>query len=333
MAGTSRSRMAWTGRFVLAHLPIGLFGMVMGLAGTALATQRVAHGSGAMKGVATVLAPGVAGLALLIFAGMLLLYGAKCVRSSAAVVEEWHHPVRLNFFPAVTISVALIATLLVPVVPSVANVLWIVAAGGHAIAFIHVVSSWMGPRTIPVAALNPAWFIPAVGNVVMPLAGVPLGYPALSWLFFGVGIVFWLLLLPMIVHRFVFEEPLPPKLTPTVAILIAPPAVGFIAYLRLAGALDGPAQMLFGATLAFAALVVAASGRIAKSPFGVPWWALSFPSAALTIAVLNYGDRIGSSMIVAAGEVLWGLLLALIAMLLVRTVRAHARGEIFVKEG
>jgi tellurite resistance protein len=318
----------------LAHMPVGLFGMVMGLAGTTLASQQAARAAGGLLAtLADKVALGMAGITLAVGSFIFLAYAIKLMRHPHAVVEEWHHHVRINFFPAASIALALMATMLLPFAPNAARVMWIIAAVGHAIGFVGVVSSWMGPRTIPVATLNPAWFIPAVGNVVMPVAGVQLGYPSVSWLFFGTGIMFWLVLLPMIVHRFVFEAPLPPKLVPTLAILIAPPAVAFIAYFKLTGGtLDAGAQVLFGATLAFAALVAAAAGRIAKAPFGVPFWALSFPSAALTIATLTYGEKTANAAVTYAGLALWALLVTLIATLLVRTLVAQVRGQICVPE-
>jgi tellurite resistance protein len=119
---------------------------------------------------------------------------------------------------------------------------------------------------------------------------------------------------------------------PTLAILMAPPAVAFLAYLRLAGALDGAAHVLFAGALAFAALVIAHARDIARAPFGVPWWALSFPSAGLTLATMAYGERIGSAAVVHAGLALWAVLLALIAFLLVRTTVALVGGKLLVPE-
>ncbi|KAA5602879.1 SLAC1 anion channel family protein [Blastochloris sulfoviridis] len=317
----------------LAHMPVGLFGMVMGLAGTTLASQAAARAlGGGLAVTAQWIALTAAGITLAVGSFIFLAYFIKLLRYPHAVVAEWHHHVRINFFPAASIALALVATMLLPHAPGVARVVWIIAAIGHAIGFVGVVSHWMGPRTIPVATLNPAWFIPAVGNVVMPIAGVDLGYLSVSWLFFGTGLMFWLVLLPMVIHRFVFEAPLPPKLVPTLAILIAPPAVAFIAYVKLTGGLDAGAQVLFGATIAFALLVVAAAGRIAKAPFGVPFWALSFPTAGLTIATLTYGAKAGIPGVTFAGLGLWAFLLVLIVVLLVRTLVAQAQGRICVPE-
>ena|GEM_PF-3316996 len=71
--------------------------------------------------------------------------------------------------------------------------------------------------------------------MLVPVAGVPLGYTDISWFFFSIGILFWGMLLTIIFYRVLFDNPLEERLMPTLFILIAPPAVGFIAYTRLTG--------------------------------------------------------------------------------------------------
>ena len=112
---------------------------------------------------------------------------------------------------------------------------------------LYVLHVWFNHEHLKIAHLNPAWFIPAVGNILVPIAGVGLGYIELSWFFFSIGILFWIVLFTIIMNRVLFHEPLPAKLAPTLFILIAPPAVGFVSYIGLTGGggIDGFARILF----------------------------------------------------------------------------------------
>lgn len=169
-----------------------------------------------------------------------------------------------------------------------------------------------------------------MGNIVVPVAGVPLGFPETSWLFFSTGLVFWLVLLTLVMNRLIFHDPLPGKLIPTLAILVAPPAVGFLAWLQLnGGTVDAAARILYSTALAFFALAATQAPRLRSVPFALSWWALSFPSAALTIATLRYADLTQSSGHRVAGLVLLAGLVTLIAGLLIQTGRAIVRGDIF----
>ncbi|KUF09397.1 SLAC1 anion channel family protein [Pseudoponticoccus marisrubri] len=304
----------------LEHFPVPFFAAVMGLSGLTLAL----HAAGAETASIGALA-----LTLLVFAALAGLYTLKALRYPQAVAAEWRHPVKLAFFPAISISLLLIATALRPVSEELARGVWLTGAAAQGALTLAVLSNWIGHRPFQTMHISPAWFIPAVGNVVAPVAGVALGFPETSWVFFSAGLIFWLVLLVLVMNRLVFHDPLPGRMVPTLAILIAPPAVAFLAWLQLnGGVLDAFARILFGAALVFLGLAATQAAKLRGLPFALSWWALSFPVAALTIATLRFGALAPSPGHVLAGRIGLAVLCAIVALLLVRTLRAIARGEI-----
>lgn len=304
----------------LEHFPNSFFGMTMGLFGFALALR-----SGGFQLPSA--AVGYAALAVLVVLGG--LFALKGVRHPAAVVAEWGHPVRLAFFPAMSISLLLLATFLREGATALAHPVWIVGAAAQAILTLAVVNAWISHRAFGPGQLSPAWFIPAVGNVIVPLAGVPLGHVELSWYFFAVGILFWIVLLTLVFNRLIFHDPLPGKLRPTLVILIAPPAVAYLSWLLLnGGEVDATARMLLNIGYFFAALVALQVPALAKLPFALSFWALSFPLAALTTASFRHAALTGSGFHRGIGLLLLGTLLLTIAGLVVRTIRAAMANEI-----
>jgi tellurite resistance protein len=181
--------------------------------------------------------------------------------------------------------------------------------------------------------ISPAWFIPAVGNVVVPVAGVPLGFVELSWLFFSAGLVFWIVLLTLVVNRLIFHDPLPARLLPTLVILIAPPAVAFLAWAQLTGGGDDPVgRILLNAAYVFAAIVALQVPALARLPFALSFWALSFPVAALAIASLRFGALAQSVPHTWIGAGVLVLLVAVVLGLMARTALAVTRREICLPE-
>jgi tellurite resistance protein len=267
-----------------------------------------------------------------VFALVAMVYALKAALHPGHVGAEWAHPVRIAFFPAISISMLLIATAAAQDFPQEARWLWMAGTVLQGALTLAVVSAWIGHRPYQHVHLSPAWFIPAVGNVIVPVAGVGFGFPEISWLFFSVGIVFWIVLLTLVFNRLVFHDPLPGRLAPTLVILIAPPAVAFVAYLRLGGEIDPFARILLNAGYLFFAVVLTQAGRLPRLPFALSFWALSFPIAALTIASFLYAERTGSEAHALIGFALWGLLGAIVLTLGLRTLVAIARGEICVKE-
>ncbi len=308
----------------LREFPISFFAIVMGLSGLTLATRAAEHALGLAPQASVWMLAASAG----VFALVAMLYLAKGLSHPDAVREEWAHPARIAFFPAVSISMLLIATAAAPVLPDQARLLWIAGAAGQAALTLAVVASWIGHRPFQPAMLSPAWFIPAVGNVIAPVAGVGFGFPELSWLFFSAGMLFWIVLLTLVFNRLVFHDPLPGRLTPTLVILIAPPAVAFVAYLRLGAEVDAFARVLLNAGYLFLAVVATQVGKFARLPFALSFWALSFPVAALAIASFLFAERTGSAVHEGIGLGLWLLLAAIVAGLAIRTLAAVARGEI-----
>ncbi|WP_370642084.1 SLAC1 anion channel family protein [Yoonia sp. I 8.24] len=237
----------------LENYPITLFAIGMGMMGLTLALHAAETSYGAGHGISTVmLAVSIAMLAAI--AGG---YTAKAIWHPQKVAEEWRHPVKIAFFPAVSISFLLLSTALVDLAPGIAKPLWILATALQGILALWVIAAWIGHRPFKPAMMTPAWFIPAVGNVIVPLAGVRLGYVESSWLFFSGGLVFWVVLLTLVMNRLMFHDPMPGKMVPTLMILVAPPAVAFSAWMQLNGGAVGPfGHFLLSAAYVFALLVV-----------------------------------------------------------------------------
>lgn len=308
----------------LAHYPITFFATVMGMLGLTLALRASEHAfhltfhlSVYVRAVSAVLLIAVA-----------LGYAAKVATQFKMAAWEWHHPVRLAFFPTISISLILMSIATLPDYPALAEGLWLVGTLLQGVLALLVISDWIGHRDFKPGHLNAAWFIPPVGNILVPIAGGPLGYTDVSWLFFSGGLLFWIVLLALVMNRLTFHDPLPGRLQPTLVILIAPPAVGFISWLRLQGELDILAMFLINAAYVFALIVATQLPKILRLPFALSFWALSFPMAALTIATFLYAEKTGSAFHTYLGAGLLAALVVVIVALVARTALAISRHEI-----
>ena len=312
----------------LENFPVTFFAVVMGMLGLTLAAHAAETAFGASSAVSII----ILAVSILILIAVSALYAAKALTRRGAVAEEWAHPVRIAFFPTISISVLLLATALVPHSRELATVLWLIGTVGQGVLTLSVVANWIGHRTFQTIHIGPAWFIPAVGNVVVPVAGAQLGFVEISWLFFSAGIVFWVVLLTLVMNRLIFHDPLPARLLPTLVILIAPPAVAFLAYMRLTGDMDPFARILLNSGYVFAAIVATQIGKFARLPFALSWWALSFPVAALTIASFSYAHLTGSVAHQFVAGFLMAALVVIVVVLVYKTARAIAARKICLPE-
>ena len=310
----------------LKYFPVSFFAMVMGLTGLAIAW----HKAQSVFSLSVDLGTPILVLAAGLFAILLALYLTKLVRYRAAVKAELGHPIHLNFVPTISISLILLAIGMLPYSPGISGVLWVLGTSLHLLLTLYVMGVWLHHEHFEIHHMNPAWFIPVVGNVLVPIAGVPLGFGELSWFFFSAGMVFWLVLFTIIFYRVLFHHPMAERMMPTFFILIAPPAVGFIAYLRLTGELDAFARILFYSGLFLTLLLATQAGRFLRIPFYLSWWAYSFPLAAITIATLAMYERTGLAAFAGLAWLLLTLVTLMVVYLLARTARAIAGQRICV---
>ncbi len=312
----------------LAHFPISFFATVMGLTGLCIAWEKAEHTFDLPIRLESALLP----FAALVFAGLLMLYLLKLYRYPQEVFKELNHPVKLNFFPAISISLILLSIAILKTQPDLSLVLWGIGTALHLGFTLYVMNVWIHHDKFEIHHISPAWFIPVVGNVLVPIAGTAHGYTEVSWFFFSIGILFWLVLFTIIFYRVLFHHPLPEKLMPTFFILIAPPAVGFISYVKLAGGLDNFAHVLYYAGLFLTLLLLTQASRFSRLQFFLSWWAYSFPLAAITIASLvmyRTQHQIGFAVI---SWLLLSILTLVVTFLLYRTLKAIGGNKICLPE-
>jgi tellurite resistance protein len=341
----------------LKFLAPGWFSVVMGLAGLALAWNSATPALGdSATGVSLVLAA----MAWLVF---LVLLGLSVVRSQvhgAALTEDMRHPVRHGFVAALPVALLLLVTLMVSfgVREAWVDVLWWVGSLGQLWATVWVLKRWLVASPVPAAApvalqgliqgalmtpsaptaapafwpqVTPVLFIPVVGNVVAPLAGLVLGHSVWAMAQFGAGLLLWPVVLGLLLVRRAVQGPLPDRLLPSWFITIAPPSVVGLVVLQL----QAPGALVAGfwGVGVFSLLWV---GSIAKQavtqPFALTFWAASFPLAAFTSLTLKIAAQVQSSAMEMAGTLLLALTSLVIFGLVLATVRGLRDGTLLAPE-
>lgn len=324
---TAPSSTALDGDTRLAHLPLALFAAPMGVGGLGLAWREAHRQLGA---------PAAAGEALLVVAGLLwlllaVLHAVRALRHPDVVRADLEHPVRSAYTGAIGIGLLIVCGALLPYSAAVARPLWLLAVVLQTLAGLWIMRVLLRtPRDA--AALTPALLIPMVGSIVAPIPGVGLGFVALSWMLFGAGAMLWAVLQPLLIGRLASGPELPLRLRPSLVILLAPPAVGSLALWQLTGGF-GPAPTALLGFAVLVALVLASLWReILAAPFSLAWWAVTFPAAAFTTALLVYFRHVPASW---SPALLWPMLIgltAVVATVAIRTLRAATAGQLLRPE-
>ena len=312
--------MAKTSR--MKYFPITLYAIVMGLTGLAIVFGKFTQ---------LELLPGVLHKVILYFVSALfcfitLMYLTKTIRYFNEVRSDFRHKIKINFFSAFSISILLLAVAYHPLNHQLSKVLWWIGVVLHTFLMLHTISFWI-QHNFEIHHFNPAWFIPVVGNIIVPVVGVEFMPVSFSFFYFSVGAFFWVVLFTIFLNRVIFHDQLPQKFIPTLFILIAPPAIGFISYYKITGSWDLIAEFLVNITYLFVLLLIFLVRSFKGIKFFLSWWAFTFPLDALTLASALAYQVSGKVFYLYMAWI--GLALAIIFILLVgyKTI-----SKIFAKE-
>jgi tellurite resistance protein len=300
----------------------------MGLSGLTIVLQKAVD----IFNISKIIPLYVLYLSVVVFCVIAFFYLLKILLSRHEVIVEFNHPVKINFFPTFSISLLLLSVAFLPVSLDISRYFWYSGTILHFIITLLIIGAWMHHDKFKITHMNPSWFIPAVGNILIPVAGVTHTHSELSWFFFSFGLFFWIILLTIFFYRIFFHEAIIEKLIPTLFILIAPPAVGFISYFKLTGEINDFSRILYYFAI-FLTILMATQLKIhSKIKYYLSWWAYSFPLAAISIATaLMYNE---TKIIVYKYIFLVFLtsLALLVLLLLFKTISAIINQKICVEE-
>jgi tellurite resistance protein len=158
---------------------------------------------------------------------------------------------------------------------------------------------------------------------------VPLGQVEWSAAQFGVGLMFWPVVMALILVRIGTQGLWPERLLPAAFIFIAPPAVVGLSALQL-GAPPLLGWALWGMALFSLGWVATLAPRIGKLPFSLAHWGMSFPLAAMAALTLRLATPGG--LLAVLGPALLALASLVILALLMGTARGLRDGTLLAPE-
>ncbi|WP_306591021.1 hypothetical protein [Geothrix sp. 21YS21S-4] len=349
-------------KHAIKHFAPGWFAVVMGTGG--LANILCLWGTPALR----TLGMGIAALAGAAYVAVLVPWLLRWIHHFEYVRRDLHHPVASNFFVTMPVATVILGTNLHLIWSpflgpertfALMVACWAVAIAG--VAFFTVVTTFRFIRAEAPPApetMNFSWIMAPIANMALLLLGNPLCGRALQlrphWCptifvmngaMLGIGFFLFLFIGAIIFVRLA-QHPLPPaETTPTFGIFLSAAGLAVSGLLdlgasaRALGILEETALLAIGAAavwgfgmwiLALILVICVHQLRRGGIPFSLGWWAFVFPLAAYTIGSQKLAARFPTLLTRGYAAALTVLLAALWAYILVNTLRALARGTLFV---
>lgn len=263
----------------ISNFPIMFYAVVMGLGGLCVAYESLNKLLKLSQSVGFVLNA----FTSVVFAFISFIYVIKIIKFPNEVRAELNHPIKINFFAAFAISLLLLAIVFKNNASAHFGLFYTGLVAQTFMSF-YVVASWIN-RNLEIKHSNPAWFIPIVGNLLVITAAQ--GKDSYLWFYFSFALFFYIVLFIIIFYRILFCDQLPAKFMPTLFIFIAPPSVAFIDYIKLTGNFNEFSMFFLSLAIFFGILVLFMYKNFLKLKFFLSWWAFTFPTAALCIALIK----------------------------------------------
>jgi len=307
----------------LQNFHVMFFAITMGLSGFVIAYEKI----NAIFQISDFLFVVLRLLVSAIFIVIVTLYTTKVLKFKEAFKKEISHPIKINFFATIPIS-----SLLLSIVwkgTALYMPLYVFGIVVLTFATFYTISFWI-KNSILINHSNPAWFIPIVGNLIVVIAAKEnAGY---LWYYLSIGVFFYIVLFGIIFYRILFHDQLPSKFIPTMFIMIAPPAVGFLGYVKMTGNFDPFAHVLISLTIFFTLLLIFMYKSFLKLKFFLSWWAFTFPVAAATIAFLKAYELVGANFFLYIGVATFIGLIVILSIVSYFTIINISKKEICVEE-
>jgi tellurite resistance protein len=269
-------------------VPAAFFGIILGLVGLGRCWREAAG----IWHAPAIVGESVMATAAAVWALLVLQYIAKWIWRRADAVREVGHPVQCCFVGLLPVSTMLLSLAALPYSYLVAAGLGVAGGVGQlGFAVYRTGQLWTGGRDPETT--TPVLYLPTVaGNFVSAIVAVAFGMSDLAAMFFGAGLLAWLALESVLMHRLYVHAPLTPPLRPTLGLQLAPAVVGCSAYLSLtSGPPDLIAKGLLGYGILQALILVRLLPWIMVQPFAASYWAFTFGLTAMAFDAMKFVER------------------------------------------
>ncbi len=210
-----------------------------------------------------------------------------------------------------------------------------------------------------VRLVNGGWFIPPVVTIIVPVVLLTLlGDVAhltarlllfAAYAFWGIGFLLFLLVMGLLHDRLVTQALPPAEMAPSLWIVLGPVGVGTSALIGLGHATPeilGPSAAVMGIVSLLGASILWGFGawwllvalmllgryiRRGGVPYGIGWWAFTFPLGALTLATVALGRAWSLAALADISLAMFVLLVLLWLIVTVRTLDSLAKGTLWVR--
>lgn len=269
-------------------LPTPVAGLALGIGSMGWCLENVLPLHGAGQNIGALIAAILLGIMLVRF-----------ILHPDTLNEDIRHPVAGSIVPTFAMAVMVVSKALGHYLPVTGQALWVGAVIAHLIALVFFI--WYRAKDLKMHHMVPSWFVPPVGIIVADVTCPGNAYTEFALVLLAIGMVSYLLMLPLMIYRLIFRSEVPDAAKPTIAIMAAPASLSLAGYLTV---VKDPSMLvcsiLLGISLLMTLVIYFAFFHLLRLPFSPGYAAFTFPMAIGATALYKMASLV--SQYPQAGE-------------------------------
>ena len=264
-------------------LPTPVAGLALGIASMGWCLENVLplHGAGQDIGA-------------LVAAVLLGILVVRFVLHPDTLNEDIRHPVAGSIVPTFAMAAMVISKALGDYFPVAGQALWLGAVAIHLLALVFFI--WYRAKDLKMHHMVPSWFVPPVGIIVADVTCPGSAYTEFALVLLAIGMVSYLLMLPLMIYRLIFLSEVPDAAKPTIAIMAAPASLSLAGYLTV---VEEPSMLvcsiLLGISLLMMLVIYFSFFPLLRLPFTPGYAAYTFPMAISATALYKMAHFISQN--------------------------------------
>jgi len=261
-------------------------------------------------------------------------------------LEDLEHPILSNFYATIAVAMLVLSSNFIVIDKNMlaGEIFWFI--GTALTIFFGLLTPFImfKGEHVTIEHINPAWFIPPVGLIVIPIPGslIISQYAGLmrefilflNYFGWGAGFFLYIALFAICINRFILHRPLPNTLAPTIWINLGPIGAGTIALINLVNnstfiTMKEPffvfGLIFWGFGIWWVSMALMMTFHYRKKlrlPYALSWWAFTFPLGAYVVASHSVATIFHLAIIDYIGFALYFLLVFFWSITLIKTLEA-----------
>lgn len=259
------------------RIPLNTLAIAFGLAGLATIWTT----AGRLLGVPEPVGQALWGVVAVAWIWLIVAHLRRGARSAETLGQQLRHPAQGPIAALVPVVGMLLGADLYRFVP-IAGIVLVIASIVVGAVFAGWLLGFWHSGSLPPEAFHGGYLLPTVAaGLIAATTSFKIGLPGVAIGAFAIGVFFWIVISTVLLARLAFFAPLPDALTPTCAILLAPPAVAGTAWFTINGEhADLVSMALLGLLVLMGLQQLALLPRYRRLEFTLGFWSFTFPLAA-----------------------------------------------------